>query len=128
MLSNSILSGVVLTTDQLYLSLGQLNGDTCNIIAEQDPTVSLGNVPSIFCQVPNNNIASSAAVRTFLNQPNMYSSIQFYNPLLNKINNIHIQWYNDNGNLVNILDHTFTLRVHYFQKRISVTDFSYEIP
>ena len=125
MLSNSILSGVVLTTDQLYLSLGKLNGDTCNIIAEQDPTINLGNVPNIFCQIPNNNLST---VRTLLNQPSMYSNIQFYNPLLNKLNSIDVQWYTDTGELANILDHSFTLRVYYFQKRISVTDFSYEIP
>jgi hypothetical protein len=129
MLSNSIVSGLVLTVDKIYLSLGnKLDGDTCNIIQEQDPSIQNGNVPTIFCQVPNNTLISSASVKTLLNQPSFYSNIQFYNPIVNKINRLDIKWYTDDGTLVNILDHSFTLRVYYFQKRFPTTDFSYQIP
>ena len=34
----------------------------------------------------------------------------------------------DNGKIVRILDHCFTVRIHYFQKRIDTTDFSYPVP
>ncbi len=126
--SNCIISDVVLTHDKLYLSLGKLNGDTCNILAYQTPGSTKGNVQRVFCQVPNNTVVSSAAVKTMLNQPNSYSAIQFYNPLLNQLNTLDIRWYTEEGKLVRILDHCFTLRVYYFQKRIDVTDFSYQIP
>jgi hypothetical protein len=125
--SNCIVSDVVLTHDKLYLSLGKLNGNTCNILAYQTPGSTKGNVQDIFCQVPNNTVVSSAAVKTMLNQPGSYSSIQFYNPLLNQLNQLDVKWYTEEGKLVRILDHCFTLRVFYFQKRIDVTDFSYQI-
>jgi len=126
--SNSILSGQVLTNDKLYLSLGKLNGTTCNIISDQTPGNTKGNVPTVFCQVPNNTCVSSASNKTMLNQPSVYSAIQFYNPLINKLNNIDIAWYTDDGSLVRILDHCFTIRIYYFQKRMNGTDFSIPIP
>jgi hypothetical protein len=125
--SNCIVSDVVLTHDKLYLSLGKLNGDTCNILSYQTPGSTKGNVQTVFCQVPNNTVVSSAAVKTMLNQPGSYSSIQFYNPLLNQLNQLDVKWYTEEGKLVRILDHCFTLRVFYFQKRIDITDFSYQI-
>jgi hypothetical protein len=126
--SNCIISGVVLTNDKLYLSLDKLNGNTCNVIGYQNPESSLGNVPNFFCQVPNNTCVSSSSVKTLLNQPTMYSSVQFYNPSINKLNNLLIQWYNETGCLVRILNHCFTLRVYYFQRRYQGTDFSIPIP
>jgi len=126
--SNCIISDLVLTHCKLYLSLGKLNGDTCNVMSDQTPDNKIGNVPSIFCQVPNNTCVSSSSVKTMLNQPHMYSSIQFYNPLINKLNKLDIKWYSDDGELVRILDHCFTLRVYYFQKRMPGTDFSIPIP
>jgi hypothetical protein len=126
--SNCIVSDVVLTNDKLYLSLDKLNGNTCNIIQYQTPGVSLGNVPNVFCQVPNNTCVSSSSVKTLLNQPMMYSSIQFYNPPINRLNTLIVQWYTETGCLVRILNHCFTLRVYYFQKRYAGTDFSIPIP
>jgi hypothetical protein len=126
--SNCIISDVVLTHDKLYLSLGKLNGDTCNILAYETPGNVKGNVQRVFCQVPNNTVVSSAAVKTMLNQPVSYSAIQFYNPLLNQLNRLDVKWYTEEGKLVRILDHCFTLRIFYFQKRIDITDFSYQIP
>jgi hypothetical protein len=124
---NCIISGVVLTNDKLYLSLDKLNGNTCNIIQYQSSINNKGNVPNIFCQVPNNTCVSSSSVKTLLNQGSMYSSVQFYNPPINRINTLIIQWYTETGCLVRILDHCFTLRVYYFQKRYSGTDFSIPI-
>ena len=86
------------------------------------------NVPPIFCQVPNNTCISSAAVKTLLNQPHNFSAIQFYNPPISKVNKFEIKWYTDDGSLVRILDHCFTIRIYYFQKRIDTTDFSFPIP
>jgi hypothetical protein len=125
--SNCIMSDVVLTNCKLYLSLGRLNGNTCNIVPDQQDN-NIGNVPPIFCQVPNNTTVSSHSVKTMLSQPTVYSSIQFYNPPVSKLNKLDIKWYTDTGNLVRILDHCFTIRVYYFQKRLETTDFSFPIP
>jgi hypothetical protein len=86
-----------------------------------------GNVPKVFCQIPNNTCISSSSVKTLLNQPTMFSCIQFYNPPINKLNKLSIKWYTEDGALLRILDHCFTLRIHYFQKRMAGTDFSYQI-
>jgi len=125
--SNCIISDVVLTHCKLYLSLGKLNGNTCNIVSNQNE-INTGNVPQVFCQIPNNTCVSSAAVKTLLNQPHNFSAIQFYNPPISKVNKLDIKWYTDDGTLVRILDHCFTVRIFYFQKRIDTTDFSYPIP
>jgi hypothetical protein len=141
---NCIISGLVLTDCKIYLSLDKLNGDTCTIIPNQneynpgiitDPSFqpyqqnsSKGNVPKVFCQVPNNTCVSSHSVKTLLNQPHNFSCIQFYNPPISKLNKLDIQWYNEDGELLRILDHCFTLRIHYFQKRMDGTQFSYPIP
>jgi len=126
--SNSIVSDLVLTHYKLYISLGKLNGNTCNIVSDQTPGNIVGNVPSVFAQIPNNSCVSSSSVKTLLGQPHMFSAIQFYNPLINKLNKLDIKWYSDDGKLVRILDHSFTLRVYYFQKRMPGTDFSIPIP
>ena len=124
--SNCILSDVVLTHCKLYLSLGKLNGETCNVTPDENGTDK--NVGHIFCQVPNNTCVSSAAVKTLLNQPHNFSAIQYYNPPISKVNRFEVKWYTDNGSLVRILDHCFTIRIYYFQKRIDTTDFSYPVP
>ena len=126
--SNSILSSQVLTIDKLYLSLGDLNGTTCNIVADQNPDSISGNVGTVFCQVPNNTCVSSASVKTMLGQPSVYSAIQFYNPPIGPLLKLDIAWYTEDGSLVRILDHSFTVRVHYLQKRFSGTDTSIPIP
>ena len=126
--SNCIMSDVVLTSCKLYLSISQLNGTTCNVIQDQVVGGRYGNISNIFCQVPNNTTVSSASVKTLLGQPNNFSAIQFYNPVLSKLNSLDIQWYSDDGCLTRILDHCFTLRIHYFQKRLDTTDFSIQIP
>ena len=117
----------VLTNCKLYLSLGKLNGDTCNLVPDQSGN-NIGNVPQIFCQVPNNTCVSSSSVKTLLNQPHNFNAIQFYNPPISKVNKFEVKWYTDDGELVRILDHCFTIRIYYLQKRIDTTDFSIPIP
>lgn len=126
--SNSIVSNQVLTIDKLYLSLGQLNGTTCNIISNQNPDLLSGNVGTVFCQVPNNTCVSSASVKTMLGQPNVYSAVQFYNPPIGPLLTLDVAWYTEDGSLVRILDHSFTVRVHYLQRRFGGTDTSIAIP
>ena len=125
--SNCIISEVVLTDCKIFLSLGKLDGDTCTIVPDQRGN-SIGNVPSVFCQIPNNSCVGSSSVKTLLNQPSFYSSIQFYNPPISKLHKLDIKWYSEDGNLIRILDHCFTIRIYYFQKRIDTTDFSFPTP
>jgi hypothetical protein len=124
--SNCIMSDLVLTDCGIYLSISKLNGSTCTIVPDQSGKDQ--NIPPVFCQVPNNTVVSSASVKTLLGQPQQFSAIQFYNPVISKLNNMDIRWYTDDGSLVRILDHCFTIRVYYFQKRLDTTDFSYYIP
>jgi hypothetical protein len=119
--SNSIISEVVLTCSKIFLSLGKLNGDTCSVIPDQNGS---NNVPDIFCQVPNNTGVGSSSIKTLLNQPSVYSSIQFYNPPISKLQRLDVKWYSEDGNLIRILDHCFTIRIYYFQKRFDTSDFS----
>jgi hypothetical protein len=122
--SNSILSNVVLTECRIYLSLGNLlDGNTISPVSNDNP-YKKSQLPRIFCQIPNNSFTSSSNVKTLLNQPSFYSSIQFYNPTINEVNRFNVTWYNENGNLLNILEHCFTIRIYYFQKRNVGTDFS----
>lgn len=123
--SNCILSNVVLTDCRIYLSLGKLDGDTVSQVANYNPLVS--NIPAIFCQVPNNSYISSANVKTLLSQPNVYSSVQFYNPTINGVNKLDIRWYSEDGDILDILEHCFTIRVYYFQKRSVVSDISTQV-
>ena len=124
---NSILSDVVLTNCKIFLSLGpSLNPSDSTltfVIKENNSTkVVPGNV---FCQVPTNSPVSSASVKTLLNQPAFYSSVQYYNPCINNLNNLVITWYDEYGNLLdNILDHCLTVRVFYYQKNNPITDIS----
>jgi len=121
--SNCVLSNLVLTNCKIFLSLGKLNGDTCNLV--QDESGKGNNVPPIFCQIPNNTSVSSSSVKTLLNQPNVFSAIQFYNPPISKLNTLNVTWYQETGELIRILEHCFTVRIYYFQKRSVYTGFSY---
>jgi len=114
--SNCILSDLVLTDGRIYLSLGnQLNGDTASQVTNYNSSIT--NVPPFFCQLPNNASVSSGTVKTMLGNPAVYSSTQFYNPLVNNINQFNVSWYGEEGKLLTIQEHSFTIRVFYFQKR-----------
>jgi hypothetical protein len=114
--SNCILSGPVLTDGRIYLSLGnQMNGDTTSQVTNYNASVN--NVPRFFCQIPNNASVSSGTVKTLLGNPAVHSSTQYYNPLVNNVNQFNVSWYGEEGNLLTIENHSFTVRVFYFQKR-----------
>jgi len=127
--SNCILSDVVLTNCKIFLSLGP---DYCTsnntLYFGKGANNSNVNTPSgkyIFCQVPTNSPVSSASVKTLLNQPSVFSAVQFYNPLIVNKNTFLVNWYNEYGEpLDNILDHCFTIRFHYYQKSNPGTDLS----
>lgn len=118
---NSIVSDVVLTNCKIFLSLG----DT---YASSNDTILFGNGPTnttisdvtgkqVFCQVPTNSPASSASVKTLLNQPNFYSCTQYYNPTITNVTTFQVNWYDEYGNsLNNILEHCFTIRFYYYLK------------
>ena len=126
---NSIVSDVVLTNCKIFLSLGPK-------YASSNDTVIFGNGPNnttisdvtgkqIFCQVPTNSPASSASVKTLLNQPNFYSCTQYYNPSLVNVDTFNVNWYDEYGNsLNNILEHCFTIRFYYYLKSNPNTNIS----
>ena len=119
----------------LLLSIPTLNGNTLRVAGNNTGTNSYQG--QMFCQIPDNNtpliIGTNPSNNTIslLIGPHMYESIQYYNPPINKINNIGVQWYTKNGTLIpigsssgNITSFYCTLRVHYFQKRNNMTMFS----
>jgi hypothetical protein len=120
---NTIASELVLTDSNIYLSLAKLNSNTIQFISNENNFIS-SNIPSIFCEIPNNTTVSSNEVKTLLNQPCVWTSENFYNPPLSDVRKLEITWYNENGNLININEHSFTLRIHYLQKRNQSTAFS----
>jgi len=124
--NNTILSNQVLTSCNIYLSLGILNSNTIQFVNNENKELS-SNVSRIFCEIPNNTIVSSVANKTLLNQPCVWSGMNFYNPPVPILNKLEIKWYNDNGNFINILDHCFTIRIYYLQKRNGTSEFSVPI-
>lgn len=122
--SNCILSNIVLTGSRIFLSLGDgdsgLNGNTIHIASTGTSTT----LTNLFCQVPNNTEVSSSRVKTLLGQPSVYSSVQFYNPSKNNVNTLFIKWYDEYGLPLKILDHSFTIRLHYIVKNFQGTSLS----
>jgi len=120
---NSIASDLVLTTCNIYLSLGKMNSNTIQFVSNENINMP-SNISSIFCEIPNNTVVSSSSVKTLLNQPGVWSSENFYNPPISDLRKLDITWYDENGNLININEHCFTLRIYYLQKRNQTTAFS----
>jgi hypothetical protein len=124
---NTIVSGLVLTDCSIYLSLSQLNSNTIKFVSNENPSLK-SNISNIFCQIPNNIDVSSVSTKTLLNEPAIWSGINFYNPPLASITKLDVAWYNENGNLINnICDQCFTIRIYYFEKRMQTTAFSTKI-
>ena len=121
--NNTISSNLVLTDANIYLSMAKLNSNTIQFVSNQNVNIN-SNIPSIFCEIPNNTTVSSNSVKTVLNQPSVWTSENFYNPPLADLRKLEITWYNENGLLININEHSFTLRIHYLQKRNQGTAFS----
>jgi hypothetical protein len=121
--SNTIASNLVLTNCNIYLSLGKLNSNTIQFVSNQNNS-NKANISSLFCEIPNNTTVSSNSVKTLLNQPNVWSSENFYNPPVPEIQKFDVSWYDENGQLININEHCFTIRMYYLQKRNQTTSFS----
>jgi hypothetical protein len=119
---NTIASELVLVDCSIYLSLGVLNGDTLLVVPDQSGNNI--NIPPVFCQIPNNTFASSATTKTIFAEPAVWSGTSFYNPPISNLDKLDVKWYNENGQLINLLEHCFTIRVFYFQKRNPTTEFS----
>ena len=93
----------------------------------------------IFCQIPDNCTPLTPGglttnnIISLLIGAKMYDCTQYYNPPLNKINKIDINWFDINGNPITIdssgasgtiNSFYFTLRIHYFEKRNNTSSFS----
>jgi hypothetical protein len=91
------------------MSIDSLNGTTVNMVAGTKKT------PPIFCRIPTNGEPTSTDNKKMPLAP-MFSAAQVYNPPLAYLRKLDVTFYDDEGNTVNLLDHSFTLRVYYFQK------------
>ena len=104
-----------------------------------------GNVvvsSDIFCQIPDNCTPLTPSSLTpnntisLLIGGKMYDCTQYYNPPINKINQLDVSWCDGIGNNI-VVDSSgapgtinsfyFALRIHYFQKRYSGSAFSTSI-
>lgn len=119
--NNAIASDLIIPTSSLMLSINELNGSTVNIVGDENNTGK--GSPNIFCNIPT-GISTSTDVHTFLNKPAVFSAVQFYNPPISSLRKLEIRFYDDDGNTLNLLDHSFTLRVYYLQKRANITSFT----
>jgi hypothetical protein len=124
---NTILSDLVLTNYSIYLSLGVLNSNTIKFVSNENPLLK-SNISTFFCEIPNNTIVGSPFNKTLLNEPAVWSGMNFYNPPLASITKMDVSWYNEYGTLINnICDQSFTIRIYYFEKRLQTTAFSTKI-
>ena len=106
---SSICSEPITCQKGLFLSIDSLNGTTVNMVAGTKKT------PPIFCRIPTNGEPTSTDNKKMPLAP-MFTAAQMYNPPLAYLRKLDVTFYDDEGNVVNLLDHSFTLRVHYFQK------------
>jgi hypothetical protein len=93
---------------------------------------------AIFCQIPDNNTpltqggVVSNNIISLLIGAKVFETTQFYNPPVNKVNQIDVSWFDTQANQIPldnsisgaINKYYFTLRIHYFQKRYNTTAFS----
>ena len=106
---SSICSEPITCQKGLFMSIDSLNGTTVNMVAGTKKT------PPIFCRIPTNGEPTSTDSKKMPLAP-MFSASQVYNPPLAYLRKLDVTFYDDEGNTVNLLDHSFTLRVYYFQK------------
>jgi hypothetical protein len=114
-------------TQYIILGINQFNGDT--VYAPADGYDSTGNqnqsLGNFFCQIPDNSYVYGG-LRGVITMGEM-CSVQFFNPPITKVTKLDISLYGADGKLLNdgkLLDHNFTLRVHYFQRRNNSSFFS----
>jgi hypothetical protein len=115
------------STQYIILSVNPFNGDT--MYSPADGADSGGNtnksLSKFFCQVPDNSFVYGGSPGIITTSG--LSSIQYFNPPINKVTKLDIALYGADGNLLNdgsLSDHNFTIRVHYFQRRNTSTVFS----
>ena len=106
---STICSDTITCQKGLFLSIDSLNGTTVNMVAGTKKT------PPIFCRIPTNSEPTSTDNKKMPFVP-VFSAAQVYNPPLAYLRKLDVTFYDDEGNVVNLLDHSFTLRVYYFQK------------
>lgn len=106
---STICSDTITCQKGLFLSIDSLNGTTVNMVAGTKKT------PPIFCRIPTNSEPTSTDNKKMPFVP-VFSAAQVYNPPLAYLRKLDVTFYDDEGNTVNLLDHSFTLRVYYFQK------------
>lgn len=106
---STICSDIVTCQKGLFLSIDSLNGTTVNMVAGTKKT------PPIFCRIPTNGEPTSTDNKIMPFVP-VFSAAQVYNPPLAYLRKLDVTFYDDEGNTVNLLDHSFTLRVYYFHK------------
>ncbi len=125
----------------LLLSIPQMNQNTFRVASNTQGVGGSGtNITqgSIFCQVPDNYTPlaitglNSNTITLFIGA-RMFDTVQYYNPPLNKLNNISVSWFTPNGQPIpvdssgssgTINQFYFTLRIYYFQKRNNTSSFS----
>ena len=119
----------------LLLSIPQLNQNTFRVAGNRTGTNSTQS--SIFCQIPDNctpltpgNLTPNNIISLYIGA-RMFDTVQYYNPPINKINNIDVSWFAPDGTNIpvdsvpgNISSFYFTLRIFYFQKRNNTSSFS----
>jgi len=117
-------------TQYVILSINPFNGNT--VYAPADGTDASGNanqsLSNFFCQVPDNSFVYGGTPGVItMSGSTPGTSTQFFNPPITKVNKLDISLYGADGSLLNngvLLDHNFTIRVHYFQRRNGSTFFS----
>ena len=126
----------------LLLSIPQMNQNTFRVAGNVSGPNGTGNnitQSQIFCQVPDNctpvtpsSMTSNNTISLFIGA-RMFDTVQYYNPPINKVNNIDVLWFTPKGNVVTVdtsgasgtvNSFYFTLRIYYFQKRNNTSSFS----
>jgi len=125
----------------LLLSIPQMNQNTFRVASNTLGSSNSGTNPTqgaIFCQIPDNYTPlaltglTSNTINLFIGA-RMFDTVQYYNPPINKLNNIDVSWYSPNGTGIpvdssgasgTINQFYFTLRIYYFQKRNNTSSFS----
>ena len=133
--SGSIPTNVI--NRSVIMSIPQLNGNLAprvagNISGSNSQVGSNSVISQLFAQIPDNCTPQSHANNTlsFYSTPSWYQTIQFYNPPVNKLNRIDVQWYDYTGAQIAYSAFSkfyFTLRVFFLQKRNNTSAISIPI-
>ena len=120
------------------LSIKELNGISLELAITPDRYHTQYRNREIFCQIPDNNTpltqgsVTSNNIISLLIGARVFETVQYYNPPINKLNQIEVGWFDVQANQISldssgygaINEYYFTIRIHYFQKRYNTTAFS----